>query len=641
MFDYVVFASDGSTLVAGSESCPASVWDVATGALLSFCKDDAGSFPRLAVSPDGRLLACARVDAKVNVWKIADGTLLHSFPFEGRERELAFSSDGSFLCLRGGYTMKIWDLRTGLSRCSFGKANLAVLGPIFSPDSKLLVTKLGHESDICLWDAQAGQRVGTLSGHTELIMEVVFSLDGQLLVSASSDGTVRLWEYNSNMGRNGLLPPPIRDMRIQLGGSLLAVSQRDDTATTTDVWEVATGAIQQTLNGHFCGAESANDMALLAVSEGKVLQIRDAHTGEHLFSAGAPSYLSTAALAIAVSPDGRILAIVFDLDVIPFDIASGSLRHELRRTGMAAAFSADSRLLAACTAEYVCLWDPLTGNVVHTLAGHAKRVTAVAFSPRGKTLASADQQTVRLWDCNTWRTARILTLLEPTTSLAFSADGRRLATDWGTLATPAKAAAARRLASARDRSDVEALTHLYIIGEWATWAGQWMLWLPPSFREARKRIAVHETTLALCNPDGTIGFAAFDLLRAAAAAAKPSSASDRAAASGRYQWGAPARKASVGQWFAAWSGFLVLSLALCWSASLPWTSTAIWTMSCGFSLLAFLLFTSISEARRHRAVEARHAEDREFWRGVRDSFVQKEQSYEAQQPKVCETIVED
>jgi WD40 repeat protein len=45
-----------------------------------------------------------------------------------------------------------------------------------------------------VWDAQTGQELLTLKGHTNLVTSVAFSPDGQRLVSGSADDTVKVWD---------------------------------------------------------------------------------------------------------------------------------------------------------------------------------------------------------------------------------------------------------------------------------------------------------------------------------------------------------------------------------------------------------------------------------------------------------------
>ncbi|MGW0435094.1 Hsp70 family protein [Micromonospora sp. NPDC003197] len=93
------------------------------------------------------------------------------------------------------------------------------------------------------------------------------------------------------------------------------------------------------------------------------------------------------------------------------------------------AFSPDGKTLATASNDNtVRLRDAGTGATKVVITGHTDSVFDVAFSPDGRTLASASgDDTVRLWDVRTGGFAGILTHTGFVSTVAFSPDGKTLA----------------------------------------------------------------------------------------------------------------------------------------------------------------------------------------------------------------------
>ena len=250
-----------------------------------------------------------------------------------------------------------WHLPEG-AKARLGKGRIS--GTVaYSPDG----TKLAVASSIGVWiyDAQTGEELDLLSGHTFWVSSVAFSPDGTTLASGSRDETIRLWDANTGRHVRTLTGHTnyVHSVAFSPDGTTLASGSRDETIR---LWDADSGSHLRTLTAHSDSVLSvafSPDGNTLASGSGQEIRLWDAHSGRHLRTLTGHT---GGVYSVAFSPDGTTLA-------------SGSGDDTIR------------------------LWNANTGNHLRTLTGHTGYVFSVAFSPDGNTLASGSEDgTVLLWD---------------------------------------------------------------------------------------------------------------------------------------------------------------------------------------------------------------------------------------------------
>jgi RNA polymerase sigma factor (sigma-70 family) len=432
----VAFSPDGKSLaVAGSvpgRPGELRLWDVATGKEVRRFKGHADAALWAAFTPDGKTLASAGYDRTVRVWQTDTGKELRRFEGPTPWYRVAFTPDGKTLLAYGAEnTLHFWDLTTGKEALSFDGHHRGVDGVVFSPDGRQLITR-GQE-EVRVWDTARRAEVGRFGfAPRDFPTTAFFKADGTALTAGTADGQLRLYEIASGKELRALRPDGWMTCQASPDGKVLAVHDTKDHSLI--LWELTTGKERVRTAPppeNVSDMAFAPDGAVLAVSSGTDLFIHlfDTATGKELPALGPHKGGMT---TLTFSADGKTVAGSCMGDTLQlWEVAIGRQRLQIDHGGpvvTAMAFSPNGRLLATGynglyfkggpngrtvpispeERDKIRLWDLSTGRELHRFAGHRGGVTGLAFLPDGRMLASSSHDTtVLFWDVATVLQAKL------------------------------------------------------------------------------------------------------------------------------------------------------------------------------------------------------------------------------------------
>ena len=294
------------------------------------------------------------------------------------------------------------DLYPGLNSYLFGHTH-SVSSVDFSPDGKILASG-SWDNTIILWSAETHQQIGLpFKGHTDRVTSIAFSPDGKILASGSWDNTIILWNVETHQEIGKPLKghtDKVISIAFSPDGKYLVSGSDDGNFILWDVEnpEAPTQFAQKPNNGH-------------------------------------------SAISVAINPDGNLLAVGSDVEIILWDISEPKHPSQLEQlapynqreaSGITSslAFSPDGRYLAAGSLYYVTtIWDVKSYQQIGVMwQGHGSSVLSIAFSPDGDKLVSgSDDNNIIVWGLSDLGNPTKLNELPGSgaavTSVVFSPDG--------------------------------------------------------------------------------------------------------------------------------------------------------------------------------------------------------------------------
>jgi WD40 repeat protein len=304
----VAFAPDGLSMLTASSGV--KIWDWFYGTERSNLSAHRGEVSAAAYSNDDKYILTGSWDNTVKLW--AASLLIETLRMKQHNNEnydANYSRDGRLIVTTGASGLiLVHDAQTG-DVLNEWVVNASINAASFDPQGSQRIVTGDGSGQVIVWVPGQDEPALVINAHESGVTSAVFSPDGRLILSASYDGTTKVWDAESGQELRALDNNPDFDVynaRFSDDGSMIVTSNEDKVAR---IWDSQSGALLWELKGHtdyvLTAVFSHNGNFVYTGSYDNTIRKWDAKTGEPLLTlAGHTGKVND----LNLSPDDNLLA---------------------------------------------------------------------------------------------------------------------------------------------------------------------------------------------------------------------------------------------------------------------------------------------------------------------------------------------
>lgn len=336
----------------------------------------------VAFDASGDRLVSSCVDGKLRVWEFRKPTesepafrytlertiAAHPSAVDGVQKADISRSGKRIVSCGNDKVACLWDGDTGELMANLAGHSREVLGVAISPKGDLVATA-SNDGTAIIWNLE-GEPITTWRGHTQPINEVRFTIDGEQIVTASDDQTLRRWS-------------------VRQAGVSVVHRFRD----TLEIWRAGFSPDKETV----AAASEKGVVHLIGSRNGKLKKDLD-HDG--------------AVLSLAWLSDGRLITAGDNFGLWVWDRLERSEEKfdPSRKVPLPESLIWDlclspneDRVVIASSDHTARVFDTKHFKELAVLEGHEEGLASAKFSPDGKLIVTAcDDSSIKVWDAKSY-----------------------------------------------------------------------------------------------------------------------------------------------------------------------------------------------------------------------------------------------